>query len=621
MKAMRRQDRALALISLLMVSVLCMMMLAAFLQSNRNYLQLFNRGVSQDKISDSTRTLADFIRCHLEESKSWGKPFASDELKVYPGDLHWYQHKVDSSPDLGIVTGELPNGLVFRLDILNNLRGAGVRDGLQPKSCRATIAIYDNPANVDLAATPKALLEAPDQFVLAGGCRLFLRNAALFDSGVLASTGIALHARNLSFLSKDPIRNQVRSNGAIVIPDATSSPTNYDFGFLKESTITPGAWEKHTPRGYDGTVWAKDAILFGDDDSLDETKIGQAMEITNANFVPNAQTQNSIPELEPEDIKVAGDDAKVLSAGVYRFVNRWVQYDHDGDGDPYDLETKRIEVLEQRDDAHGTGLPEKFHYIKGHLPAGTDHDTTKLFDYNTGLPLDVPHSAREAGTNEDTFELWDIDGDESGLTVDLSGRTMFVKPDAVIDVPGDFSVTSVGNEDAEYEQPVRLVLGSTAEGKLGTVRAQGDIRVEGYVTGKGSLISHKDVIMRPNNVHVDSDVESDLAVYARKNVVILDELNSEDSDYVSFRGLIYAGENFHFRSDTDLHIEGALVARKGHVFLIAGTANHDANEGWSDIVSSHDLKVTYNPAYLDSLLNVSAQERTKVEVLSWRPGL
>jgi hypothetical protein len=197
---------------------------------------------------------------------------------------------------------------------------------------------------------------------------------------------------------------------------------------------------------------------------------------------------------------------------------------------------------------------------------------------------------------------------------------MVVKPDAVIDVPGDFVVTSAGDESVEHVQPVKLLLG-TGGGQLGTVRAQGDIFIQGHVYGKGSLIANRDVVMLPNNVAVETDFSSDLAVYARRNVVILDEQNSGDSHRVSFKGLIYAGENFYFRSDTNLEVEGALVARNGHVYLIAGTADFDQEGHVGEIHGTHDLTVTYNPDYLDSLLATSAQERTKVELMAWRPGL
>lgn len=615
MRFARKKTRAMALLVLLMVSVLCMMMLAAFLGSNRTYLQLFNRGVSDDIMSDATRTLSDFARCELEKNKTWGLPFAKNKADGFAGDLRWYEHRVPSEAETGILTGTLPNGLVFRMDVVNNLRGTETKKGVEPKACNLKVAVYDNPRHVDLVAQPKALLDNPGEFPFAGGCRLTYRNAALFDSGVLASTGIALHAGNLSFLSKDPVRNQIRSNSHIIMPEATKKPDNYDFGFLRETT--PDTFERYTPRGYDGTVWAKDDIVFDDDAGLDEDKIQSASEITNAHFIPKARTQNDIPELSPEDIKVANDDSKRLEAGGYRFSKRWVQYNVAGG---VGTGMKEIPVLEQRRDVDSDDLPDVFYYLKNDL-WGADQSSTKLFKKvgNSYVAEDVPHVAREAADDADTFELWDVDGDPTGLVVDLSSRTMLVKPDAVVDVPGDFSVTSQGDADQEYVQPVKLILGK--KGKMGTIRAQGGIRVDGYVSGKGSLISDEDVVMRPNDVDVKTDVTSDLAIYAKRDVIILDEMNSADSKNVSFKGLVYAGRNFHFRSDTNLNVEGAIVAREGHVYLVAGTTTLDAKGNLIDPIGRHSLNVTYNPDYLDSLLNTAVQDRTKVELMAWRPGI
>ena len=626
-----KRRKGVALLMVLMAVLFCTMMLGAFLLNNRTYLQLHKRGDLQDQVQNDQRSLYEFARSNLEKNKGWGTPHPNPVLAPYiDGDLTWVEHEWDDSSDkTSVVTGELPDGLLFRLDILNNMRTDAVVEGVSPKSCRVKIALYE--ANREYDHT--VLRENPENFVILGGATALLHNAAFFDSSIVASQAIQLYANNIKFHSKDPVRNQVRSNTAVLLPDVVPSAGDFslDFAFLN------AAGDVYNPRGYDGTVWAKGVIGLGDATLPGELE--QATEDTNGQFIQNAETNYQIPELNPEDFRGGGGGVRTLTSGIYVFSDHWVQF---GDDPGTRREVTILQQLSSLDDgALGNGTDgnrdirfDKLYVDAAFLPSGADPNDIRLLVGNTpgGAAFPVPSKAIPAAG----AELMDSDdGLPTGLTVDIDQRVMNVEAGVTLDAPGDVTIvaiseyTVVGDADAGivnpnvlYAEQVKLNFGvADADSPDGRscIRSDGSINVGGFVQGKGNLIASKDVLMGPNAVDLTSDTQTDLAVYAGRNVVIYPLVNTVAGATASFRGLIYAEQNFHFRNDSSLEVEGALVARQGHVYLIAGRA--DLEDGHlTNIQATENLKVTYNPEFLDSLLKPTTNERTKVELLAWRPN-
>lgn len=613
-----KKTRGIALIMVLMAVVLCMMMLGAFLQANRNYTQLYRRGQSQDQVDDTTRSLFEFARSSLENDKSWGTPRADDRSLAYGQDLSWTEHRRAAPTDVeGRVTGELANGLVCRMDVLNNLRTSTTVDGVGGKCCRVKIALYENPQRL-----PHTLLLAePENFVSVGGAQVTLRNASLYDSGIVASAGIDLHARKISLKSKDELSNQIRSNSHVWLPNLNSN--NLDFAFLRPKD--GGGFEEYEPRGYKGTVWAKDDILLGDDADTDAAKLAVASQATGGHFIPDAKTHYSIPQLTSDDFKVEGD-VKHLSSGQYTFLKHWVSWG------PGDSDRAQIPLLARMttNPAGGIVWDEcEFYYIRGDgLPGAVLDENIKLLAYNesSGDPINGIHFRGQAAG--EYFEIPDAYGGTTGLRARLADRRIDVAPNTTIEVDGDFIVNSADRVTSDSwdrsETPVNLNFGVPELGdeswNRGSIKAKGNVVIEGFVQGKGNIISDKTVALQVNAVDVETDIDSDLAVYAKENVAIGASDNSGGTGKVSFKGLVYAEKNFLFMADADLEIEGALVARSGWVNLIAG--NGQPNETTVDgITPTHDLSVIYNPDFLDSLLRPQALERSKVQLMAWRPGL
>lgn len=637
MKLGGRRRRGVALLVLLMAVALCAMMLGAFLQSNRGYLDLFRRGQAQDAVSDATRSLFEFARSSLEKNKGWGRPLASDkpEQQMLAGanrELSWIEHKRESSSALeGRITGHLSNGLVFRLDVLNNFfNSSAVQAGdggngavIAPKAARVRIRVYQNPESLPHGL----LLERPGDFVFLGGANALVRNAAFFDAGLIASTGIELHANRMAFHSKDSVRNEIRSNSHIKLPDVTSD--NLSFAFLRD--LGGGNWQPYTPRGAGGTAWAQGDIRLGGDSSTDMDKLAQAAAHSSGNFVPNAMTHNDIPELAPSDIATTSN-RRPLRSGIYVFTTFWAQHG-------LDASTKRqIPVLFQlssvdHDDNPDTPQVQQFDdafYLRSSLPGGDHENTTFLAnDDEHGVPVPIPYKALTGEDGAD-LRLPDSDGDFTGLTVNLHNRKLGVEPGMTLEVEGDFVVQSTDlrfDEDGNLQEPPRGVSEVPVTLELGddnersAIKAAGSIVVEGKVKGRGSMLAEGNVVLQPNKVDLATDTVSDLALYAGRNVVIDTPTNLEAEGDVAFRGLVYAEHNFFCRSNTNMEIEGALVARRGHIYLLAGEADVEHHPfSISDIRATKDLTVTYNPDFLDSLLNPETQSRTKVEIMAWRPG-
>lgn len=608
----------MALIMVLMAVVLCMMMLGAFLQANRNYTQLSRRGQSQDQVDDTTRSLFEFARSSLENNKSWGTPRSDDRNLAYGQDITTTEHRRDAPTDLeGRVTGVLANGLVFRMDVLNNLRTRNTVDGVGGKCCRVKIALFENPSGL-----PHGLvLSDPQRFVPVGGARVTLRNASLYDSGIVASAGIDLHARKISLKSKDELSNQIRSNSHIWLPDVDGA--NLDFAFLRPTS--GGGFEEYEPRGYKGTVWATGDIRLGEDAATNPAKLAAATQATGGQFIPDAKTHYSIPQLSSDDFKVEGE-VKHLSSGQYTFLKHWVSWG------PGDSDRAQIPMLARMTTSPDGGIVWgecEFYYIRGDgIPATVLDQNIKLLAYNesSGTPIDgIAFQGQAAG---DYFEIPDAYGGTTGLRARLADRRIDVAPNTTIEVDGDFVVNSADRVTSDSwdrsEEPVQLNFGVPELGdegwNRGSIRAKGNVTIEGFVQGKGNIISDKTVSLQVNSVDVETDVDSDLAVYAKENVQIGASDNSAGSDKVSFKGLVYAEKNFLFMADADLEIEGALVARSGWVNLIAG--NGRPNETTVDgITPTRDLNLIYNPDFLDSLLRPQALERSKVQLMAWRPGL
>ncbi len=609
----RRTDRAIALVTTMAALVVVVMLVGAFLSTRQGYITLSRYSAEQQACRDTLRSLADFCRFRLEGQESWGRvPGQADDAVAFrdaAGNVVFElqplataearsREEFQGMRGLAYFEGKAPRAAVtFQLCLSNNLHSETANDtvGVGAKSCR-----------LEFRANRGSHAERVE---------VMLRRAAFFDSTVAASGEIEIDADEVNFSSIDPLRNQIRSKSDILLPDIPSI------------VFTPDS-EVQTPEK--GTVWAQGDIKI--DGATSEELLRQAADDTGGEFLPNAPTRYSVPELKKADLDADGSKPiRLLAPRCYYFVKERVYY-LDTDGVERERLIPSLRLVAPNADP-GDGQVEEFYWVKDALfapLAGDDPDepTTPLDhtpDPDT-VYIKFGNGQTMTGTMTEEREIEIPGGPEVEMPVALYDppKVLF---EAEVDYRvrgdggrvGDFKIASFGAEatidfvdhDPDPERP--------QEGFLSVDR---DLVVHGQMNNCGKLLAGRDVELLPRDVTVDKIEEgNDLAVFAGRNVMIRPLMSEEESvradsrRYFVFRGLVYAGDDFDFRSsvvrqgqtyqfDRKLFIEGALVARRGDVVI-------QGNE---------TVELKYNPKFLDDLLQGSFDEdHAQLEELSWRP--
>ncbi len=609
-RSMRKDQKGIALFTVMAAVVVVMMMLGAFLTSHQSQLALNATSRERQACRDALDSVAQFCRFRLEDDSAWLRVTTSNFSQQTYSDpngqpIFLFQevdpNQFSSRPELARLGGRtilegrvVASGVDFRVSVVNNLafKTADSIHQVPAESCRLRIqALYGRTSE---------------------SAEIVLRNAAYFSSTVAASGDIEVEADSVTFASSDPLRNQIRSLSDIKLPDTP------DLQFQPDAA---------NQRAEKGTVWAYGDIEIDQDSS--NQKLLQATTQTGGEFIPDARTAYSVPELNKRD--VGGDlafriangqapNALELAPARYVFCEADVEFK---DTDGMDR-TKTIKTLFQSTPGN---LPQNdtfdaFHFMESDLldpntPYTPDPTTVALVNGPNGGPaFGTPHPPDPNG--DPIFQL------TNGPQVQLGGGGALVLPaDREILVRGDFSV---GTDDPTnlptltFYDPDPL-LPDPNNPDRGHLEVERDLGLAAYVSNGGKLIAGRDVAISPKEIEVNANETEDLAIYAGQDVTIqplfvtnqgyLDDRNKK---YV-FRGLVYAQNDFNFLSSIDrngttvdynrkLEVEGALVARNGAV----------------KIQGNEDIMLRYNPDFLDDLLEKNFQEtHSQVEEISWRP--
>lgn len=614
------KEPGIALITTVAAVALVMMLLGAFFISHRSQLALASRSDDSKACQDTLWALAEYCRFRFEQQKSWTTvPFSIDP-EVVRDDLDrdilsfdlLTQEEFEARPDLQNLTGaahlvgEMPaNGVTYHLAVNNRLMDPNntVVDGVPAKACR-----------VRIEARRGGATEAVE---------LLLRRAALFDSTVFASEMIDVDAAKAYFNSNDPVRNQIRSLHSVELPDTEN--LHFRYGEL-------------TPPAVKGTVWAQDpdsevggrgSISIGGDSSY--TKLQQAAESTGAQFYPDNPKRYNPPQLQDVNIEPFATTPMELTPATYFVTEARVQYTKLG-GETDIATVKTVQKFEPQDfpteppsfpdDANGP--PREFYLVKNNLPPDADPlvATALVIGGTEDDPVLGPTAVAQ---NADTFSI------PGGPKVTMNPPGPPGEWSPILALPAETKLT-VRDQGADPQNPgrsdfrifchpagvpeIRFAKPDGSPGK-GMIDALRDITLQGKMTGTCQLISGRDIELTPVDVEAVADYDSDVAIFAKDDVRIRPlEVGSGSSvlqraGYFVFKGLVYAGGDFEFFSDVGisqyqrhLNIEGALVARNGHV----------------SVQSNGDLTVTYEPEYLDKYLEMSTlEEQLQIEELSWRP--
>ena len=561
----RLHKRGIALITVMAVLVLCLMLLGAFLQTNRHYLQLYKGGQQRDAVGSATQSAFEFCRFELERDNTWGLPFT--ESRSYSRGNMEVRELVRES--VGDREGRLEitfadSGSKVRVAILNNIAfDATSPEQVPANSCRFRI-------ESELGSS-------------RSGADIVVRKMAYFSSTAVASEKVRIDALVANFHSRDPIHNQIRSQGDIELGSLINSEGKRRFNFRPDGD---------SQNANAGTVWAKGDISLDGQNGRNSSILSQAAAETGASWIDQGRSHSETPELKLEDIDPHTGDELLIEPGSYKFTRSQLQWqDYSGGWNDFAADTPLLE-----------------HWQNGKVQ-------TVYFPYeNTGtLPPerfrlkefpDAEVSSSFYSTTE--FEIQD------GVKVNLATKKIAIDANRNAKVKGDFEVTT----DSWDVIPTLHFASVTDWTKRGSLSATGDIDIKGQVYGLANLLAGNDLTIAPNYIDQDKEAEhnstnSNIALYAGRDVTIKppDTGTWGINSHVAFRGLVYADNNFKFVanetrvSGQTLTIEGALVARKGSI----------------DIQNAFHANLIYNPDYLTDLIKKQEGNRGQVEMIAWRP--
>ena len=580
----RQRERAIALVTTLAALAVVIMLMGAFFLNWQSHIAMSRYSAEKKDCGEALSSLADACRFQLEGNRDWGKVAGAEtdamEFLSRSGEPLLILEPMSAEGELGddfqgmsglaFFSGESrQTGVKIALAIVNNLdnRLPMLDQRVGAKACRIQIRVRKGGYTEWVEVT--------------------LRRAGFFDSTVLASKKIEIDADRVEFSSADPLRNQIRSESEIFLPDTP----------LLKFTPAEDALTAET-----GTVWSKDDIHIGGDSG--EQKRRGAAETTGADFFPNAPSYYKIPELRKSDIDYeSGKPTVNLASANYMFNDKQSITFKDTRGNEYTREIRAVLVYQTADQTWGP--LSKFHFLQDPLnspdPSDPDPDAyapdlnTVVIEGVTGIPETDPE-----------FELDGIDCDLSANKFTLDARPEYR-------VSGDFGIVNGSLEFTDVAaDPTNPV-----EGFLSVDR---DLSINGQIYNGGKLVAGRNVYLSPYDVKVDKLEEtSDIAIFAGNDVIVRPTFTDEDPHdaqrYFVFKGLVYAGNDFKFLSslvrngttyqfDRKLYIEGALVAKRGEV----------------QIKGNETVELRYNREFLDDLLE-NPQDRgvVQLEVLAWRP--
>ncbi len=578
----RRGTRAIALITTLAAMVVVMMLMGAFFSNWQSYISLNRYSAEKLACREALTSLADGCRFQLEGERRWG---------AEPGKESDAIELRNASGDIVLALRPLPEGEVS--SEFEGLTGISFFEGETAGShVRIALSVVNNLDN-ELPLTsqnvgPKACRL---QFMVKYGgyverVEVTLRRAGFFDSTVLASKKIEIDADKVNFSSTDPLRNQIRSESEIYLPDTP----NLKFTPADDAITV----EK-------GTVWSKDDIYIHGSSNAD--KLRRAAEDTGADFLPNAPSYYKIPELRKSDIDYETDKPIThLAAGHYGFREISVTY-QDIRGNTYTREVKA--VLSYAATSGGAGDLAKFHYLRTPL-LDPDADDPDPDGYQPDFSTVTYGGLVGEGEPSAEFQI-----DDFGCDLNANQLSLPAGPD--FRVGGDLGISDGSlvfiDAAADPENPI--------EGYLSVDR---DLSISGQIVNGGKIVAGRNVLLSPFDLRVDKlDEASDIAIYAGNDVIVQppfsDEGRADARRYFVFKGLVYAGKDFKFLSsvvrngtvyqfDRKLYIEGALVAKRGEVV----------------IKGNESVELKYNRDFLDDLLeNPLEKDVVQLEVLAWRP--
>jgi hypothetical protein len=545
MRTMNRK-RGIALITTLMLAGLLMLLLGAFMQVNRSQFALLGGSEDRENALRTIKSVHEYCVWQLERDETWAEaPFGGDTPDN--GFLTTYMTATGiGGEDPPVVRGTIPSlNSEFEVTVENNLA-----DPQQEVILRISATVGTLTRNVETRMRP----------------------VALYDSGVAAGGGVQVSASEWTVGSRDPYRNIIRASGDIDAPDHA----NVNFVSRQNAAGEDGADQ--------GIFWANNDISFyvgaSRQSVTDPLVMEDAVADTGGRFFPNSGVSHSIHDLQARDVAVPAATSSIQD-GEYRFTNetctfqKWVKVG--SNPSRYDWRTRTSVVPVMQRYSSGGALTD-YWFTQASL-AGTTQN---------------PSFSTSGTPHEETSTTFDLDvGQLVEVTLDTPGPSkpaFNVQADGKIDVPGNFMVTSTGDE------PVLSFSGAGADSQI---EVDGDVTFEGELSGKGIVVSRNGTVTLDVSNVATSGNELGVSLFAANDI----EINATGGGSLSFNGLLFARNSVTVNGvNDDFIVDGALVAKNGDITINTGGK----------------VDLTYNPDYLKVLLEKLPDDRTKLETVVWK---
>jgi hypothetical protein len=638
----------------LMVVLFLLLLTGALVRTQSGVFALAQASDARVRSRAACQSLYDFCLYQLEHNRNWGLGgFTSldevDPTRPDPGGTV----PLESRVELSQVEGNVFRGYLtehdtgFEVEVDNRLTVPG--SSLTPtEHVRLVIIAWQGRERARGRARQQAIC--------------LLRLAPLFDAAVLSRGNVTMQANQVVFSSKDPFRNEIRGEGDISMPGLRIGRTL----FVKhsEDVTRENSSVSEMEKDPTGLLWAGGSIADGGTPLRDD-QLARAAEASGGRMVEQSTNRADIYDLQPQNIPQPDfNHDVVVPPGEFRFTRAMARIRYRTEVKNLDGTTRMVEQTKQEPldvleyyDPPGTEKPLKVMRSPiGNLAEGEELVGTDI-TYGSDLSdvpvvagdrfaLDQSYQSSETITDGDGVQVQIPEmgfknlglGGDAPVVVDLSARTVFVKPQTRVQPesrrdeslpPSAFELTVQRGPGGDPGLP-RFELGNGTNDVV--IQADGDISIgTGLTDGLATFISKQgSVTLNPvaqqlhwvekykgnppvpvwvleNEVAINANPDySGLVIYAEKDVNIA---NISNADW-GVRGFVYARRNFNFE------VNGHNATFYGSV--VAG--NNPTEPGAFRIGQGDRATFIYDPDYLKLLTKTLPHQWTRIEPLVWSEG-
>lgn len=638
----KKPNRAIAIMTTLLVILFLTMLTGALIKTQSGAFALMRVSDRNQDARMACRGLYDYCLYELEHNRNWGAGGFATSQDVDPprsdgADIDLNNWVTIESVDGDTIKGRLPDeNLSFEIEVTNALTNGAAK----PTDYGVSVANEQVGLRIEVGEKKHG------KFSPLHTVSTVLALAPLFDGSVLTRGDLRIDGDEVFFASKDPRRNEVRSQGSADLPGLTRGDTrflDFDPSLLSDYVDSGSA-------AFDGK-----GLLYSGKDVVDSGTVldaaGQvrAAQRSGGRIVGNGKKRLDIYDLEPANIPQPPASALAhdvtVPPGEFRFtqVNANVEVEesgYDSWGMPVTTRTKTKQVIDvcAYFDPPGSSRPIKV--MKGEVTAAKPNQKIISADLDPA-PGETGTTPIEIGNEfylDSSFDKADEHGirsDKNGgsgpVVINLKEHSMEIAPNTRVRPesrpegsplpPSAFEIDFAGGKKPKF------VLGTDSNDVI--LEADGDIKVgNGTTNGLGTIISkHGNVDLTPStdkwhyewvknswgyyelraikgvDIAANSQYEG-LVVYAGKDVTI----RNPDSAKWTVRGFVYANGKFNFDA-----------ANQNAVFFGSVISKEESEDGEPsfNLQRGKKLGFVYDPEYLKRLTRGLPHNWTRLEPVVW----